>query len=367
MKNSQVSTHRKAYVRTLNSLRFPLNEIREHKYNGICWNGEHDQVSPKTWTLRKKRLNVGCILFMSILSYVLAPFFGRSQKHNIKSKTKSIRPLTSVVIAPAISDVMTDLHPDNAYLFAFILSSFVLGYAFGLFFVGPFSELLGRVPLYHVCNAIFTICTIFCGRAGNVPVLTMLRFFAGMGGSSVFALAPRSLADMYAKEERGTSMTILAVGYNLGPVIGPIIGSYVNKGWGWRWIFYLTGISGTFTSILNAVFLSETCQLVILRRKTKCLHRETGNMVSGSGAEKDSSTSQCDTIWKTILMPLRTLSFSLPIHLVSFVTAIAYGLLYILYTTTLPATLTVIYTWKPEYIGFAYLGIAIGNLGGVGT
>lgn len=63
-------------------------------------------------------------------------------------------------------------------------------------------------------------------------------------------------------------------------------------------------------------------------------------------------------------MPLRILFRSPSILLVSFVFAIGYGFLYILYAT-LPTTFNVIYAWEPKKVGFAYIGLTVGAIIGI--
>ena len=245
---------------------------------------------------------------------------------------------------------MTDLRSNDTYLAGFVLSIFVLGYAVGPLLISPLSELYGRVPLYHICNILFTLCTLFAGRATNPQVLATLRFFAGVGGSSVFALAPSSLADMVAREKRGAALAFIAIGYNLGPALAPTAGSYVNDAWGWRWIFYVTGILGAGVTVLNAVCLSESYEPVLLRRKNAC------------------SPIHVDTVAafrKAMFMPTYMLFSSPSIFLVSLLTAVGYGYVYILYTT-LPTTILTSYAWAPKRIGLAYLGTAVGNFFGMG-
>jgi MFS family permease len=101
---------------------------------------------------------------------------------------------------------MTELNSIDAYLFAFVLSIYVLGYAFGPLLISPLSEQYGRLPLYHACNIVFTVFSVACARANSLGTLAVFRFFAGVGGSSVFALAPSSLADLFVKENRGAVM-----------------------------------------------------------------------------------------------------------------------------------------------------------------
>lgn len=185
-----------------------------------------------------------------------------------------------------------------------------------------------------------------------------------MGGSSVFALAPSSIADMFEKEKHGAAMALIAIGYNLGPAISPTAGSYINDAWGWRWIFYISGGIGTMVTLVNFVGLSETYEPVLLRRKTSRLRKRFSNRELRSRFDFDVHATREKILWKAMLMPIRMLLCSRTILLTSSLTAVAYGFMYILYTT-LATTFLVTYAWSPKRVGLAYLGTAIGALVGM--
>jgi MFS family permease len=52
------------------------------------------------------------------------------------------------MFAPAIGQVMTTFHSSDSLLASFVVSVWILGYFFGPLFLGPLSELYGRLPVY---------------------------------------------------------------------------------------------------------------------------------------------------------------------------------------------------------------------------
>ena len=258
---------------------------------------------------------------------------------------------------------MVDYQTTDQYLSSFVLSVYVLGYAVGPLLISPLSELYGRVPLYHICNLLFTICTLCCAYTTTLRDLAILRFFAGVGGSSVFALVPSSIADMFIKEKRGAAVALIAIAYNLGPAVSPTAGSYLNAALGWKWVFYLTAIMGGAVTLLALPCLQETYEPALLRRKARRQRKETDNPHLRSRLDIDTETSKLKILSRAMVMPLRML-LSPSIFLICLITAIGYGWIYILYTT-IPTTFLVSFGWAPRRIGLAYLGTAVGNLIGM--
>lgn len=259
---------------------------------------------------------------------------------------------------------MLNFASTDAYLSAFVLSIYVLGYAFGPLLISPLSEQYGRLPLYHAGNMLFTVCTIACGRANSLGMLATLRFLAGVGASNAIALAPSSLADLVAKEDRGQAMALVGMAYNLGPAISPTAGSYLNAAKGWRWVFYLTGILGGSGTLLSIICMSETYEPVLLRRKAARLREQTGNIKLRAKSDVGAGVSKLKAFRNAMVMPFTMLFFSRPIFFISLLTAVGYGYIYILYTT-LPNTFLETYHWAPKRLGLAYLGTAVGNLIGM--
>lgn len=327
-----------------------LVRSKERQSNVVDWHGNDDAANPRNFPLRKKMVNLSCIFIMCfcIVSILLHPYYN----HNPLIFSS---PFTSSVVAPAMSDIMIDFASTDAYLSAFVLSVYVLGYAFGPLLISPLSGQYGRLPLYHGCNVLFTICTFVCGRASFLSTLSVFRFLAGVGGSSVFALAPSSIGDLWVKEKRGGVMALIGLAYNLGPAISPTAGSYLNAARGWRWIFYLTGILGGVGTTLSVLCLSETYEPVLLRRKAARLRKQTGNQDLRARSDLDAGTSKMVAFRTAMVMPLRMLFLSRPVFFTSLLTAIGYGYMYILYTT-ISTTFVETYKWAPKKFGSGLSG-----------
>ena len=147
------------------------------------------------------------------------------------------------MLAPGVPEVMVEFGINNDQLATFVVSVFVLGFAFGPLVTAPLSELYGRTIIYHVCNALFTIFTIACALATNMNMLIGFRFLAGFSGVAVITCGSGTIADLMPPERRGGAMAIWSVGPLLGPVVGPVCAGFLVEAKGWRWVFWVISIA----------------------------------------------------------------------------------------------------------------------------
>jgi multidrug resistance protein len=159
------------------------------------------------------------------------------------------RPLASSMFAPGVPLVMQEFETNSEMLATFVVSVFVLGFAFGPLLLAPLSELYGRTIVYHVCNVLFVVFTVMCAVATNMGMLIAARFLAGFAGVAVITCGGGSIADVFPAERRGGAMAIWSLGPLLGPVIGPVAGGFLVEAKGWRWVFWIITIVVSFFSL----------------------------------------------------------------------------------------------------------------------
>lgn len=143
---------------------------------------------------------------------------------------------------PGIPNMMIEFKESSSTIATFVVSVYILGFAFGPLLVAPLSELYGRRHLYLWGNVLFAIFTVATALAQNIDMMLAFRFFMGLAGSVPITIGSGSIADMMPVQKRGRAMAIWALGPLLGPCIGPVIGGYLIKAAGWRWVYWLITI-----------------------------------------------------------------------------------------------------------------------------
>ena len=101
-----------------------------------------------------------------------------------------ISPVSSSIVAPAVSTVARQFDITNELEAQLIMSIFLLAYAVGPLFMGPLSEMYGRIIVLQLSNLFYLAFNTACGVARNKVQMIVFRFLAGIGGSAPLAVCP---------------------------------------------------------------------------------------------------------------------------------------------------------------------------------
>lgn len=103
---------------------------------------------------------------------------------------------------------------------------------------GPLSDRFGRRPVLLGSAVIFVVASIGCVLVTNIWAFLILRIFQGSIIAGM-ALSRAVIRDMMSAKEAvgvlGTTSMVMAI----APMLGPIIGGFLEQAYGWRATFYL--------------------------------------------------------------------------------------------------------------------------------
>ncbi|KAL1296732.1 hypothetical protein AAFC00_000202 [Neodothiora populina] len=156
---------------------------------------------------------------------------------------------------------------------------YLIGFGAGALFAGPFSETLGRNPVYIVTMLIYMIFIMASGLAPNLGAQLAFRFLAGFFGSTPLTCAGGSLSDIWNPIERTTTFPIFANAAFLGPILGPVMGGFIAQSHqvSWRWTEWTTLIMSGLVFGIVVLFLPETFPPILLKWKAQHLRELTGD------------------------------------------------------------------------------------------
>jgi MFS family permease len=146
--------------------------------------------------------------------------------------------------------------------FLWMLMGYMVVTATLLVTFGRISDMFGRVRLYNLGFAVFTIGSILLfltPGSGNTAALELIifRLVQAVGGGFLFANSTAILTDAFPAQQRGMAMGINQIAAILGSIIGLILGgvlAVVN----WRLVFLVSVPFGIFGTIWAYRMLRET-------------------------------------------------------------------------------------------------------------
>lgn len=152
------------------------------------------------------------------------------------------------------------------------ITTFCLGFAITPMVLAPFSEIMGRYPVFVAAGIVFEAFQIACAFSPNLACMLISRFLVG-GGSSVFSsMVGGVITDIYHQKDRNTAMALFSGGALFGTGLGPLIAGSVAQHMPWRWVFYIQSITCGVLVLVIIVFFKESRGSVLLSKKAKTLN-----------------------------------------------------------------------------------------------
>ncbi|MFI5417788.1 MAG: MFS transporter [Candidatus Lutacidiplasmatales archaeon] len=123
---------------------------------------------------------------------------------------------------------------------------------------GRLSDLFGRVRLYTLGFAVFTVGSLLASLAMDGGELLAARIVQGVGAGFLFSNAAAILTDAFPPNRRGRALGINQVAAISGSMIGLVLGGILTTELGWRSIFWVNIPVGTIGTIWAYVQLRDT-------------------------------------------------------------------------------------------------------------
>ncbi|MCR3754576.1 MFS transporter [Lentzea californiensis] len=105
--------------------------------------------------------------------------------------------------------------------------------------VGRLGDAMGRRRVLLGGIAVFTVATLLCGLAPNLPFLIAARAVQGAGAACMMALTMAMAADAVPEGRTGAAMGLLGTTSAVGTALGPALGGVLVGAFGWRAIFFV--------------------------------------------------------------------------------------------------------------------------------
>ncbi len=169
----------------------------------------------------------------------------------------ALGPLATDLYLPSLPHIGAALGASPAAV-QLTLSAYLIGFSVGQIIYGPISDALGRKPVLVAAFALFVVATIACAIATSVETLIVARAIQAFGGAGPIILARTMVRDLYEGPRAGREMSMMGSIMGVTPIIAPVLGGFLQVGFGWRSIFATMAAGGLVLALLSAFLVPET-------------------------------------------------------------------------------------------------------------
>ena len=148
---------------------------------------------------------------------------------------------------------LNPLSPGNTSYLLWMFMGFLVVSAVLVVSFGRLGDMFGRVRMYNLGFAIFTIGSIFLTVTwmhGSSAALWLIiwRIVQGIGGAFLFANSAAILTDAFPADQRGTALGMNAIAAIAGSFIGLLLGGLLGP-INWHYVFLVSAPIGAFGTV----------------------------------------------------------------------------------------------------------------------
>lgn len=142
-----------------------------------------------------------------------------------------------------------------------VLTSYLIANAVAIPISGWLSNIVGRKRFYMWSVALFTISSLLCGLATNLPFLVIARILQGIGGGGLAPSEQSIITETFPPEKRAGAFGLYGLVVIVAPIMGPALGGYIADQASWHWVFLLNVPIGILSLFLVHVFVVDPPKL----------------------------------------------------------------------------------------------------------
>lgn len=154
-----------------------------------------------------------------------------------------------------------------------VISTGLAGMAVGSLVLAPLADIVGRRLSTLASLVVMAVAMALSATAGDVIILCVWRFITGLG-IGVLLAAINAIAAEYANDrQRAFAVSIMAIGYPIGGVIGGSIAAQLLHTHGWQSVFVFGAIVTACMIVPVLVAVPESIDFLAMRGRGDVLPR----------------------------------------------------------------------------------------------
>lgn len=164
--------------------------------------------------------------------------------------------LDSSIVVVGLPQVVADLKT-NLVVGVWIITIYRLMITVLLVGIGRWADMHGRVRLYNLGFAIFTLGSLLSGLSPTAEALLAFRLVQGLGAALLFVNSVAIVTDAFSGKDLGKGIGINQVAINAGTITGYTLSGVLIQLFTWRSIFLVNVPVGVFGTLWSRKRLKE--------------------------------------------------------------------------------------------------------------
>ncbi len=164
--------------------------------------------------------------------------------------------IDSTIVLLAFPAIVESLHSNLATIIWVILI-YMLVSAVATTQFGKVGDIYGRAKIFMGGLTVFTVASFLCGIAPTDVLLIIFRSVQGLGGAMVAATSGAIIADTFERHRIGRAFGFTAMAYNVGAILGIVLGGIITTFVGWQYIFFINVPIGIVALALGSKYIAD--------------------------------------------------------------------------------------------------------------
>ncbi|MCW1291952.1 MAG: MFS transporter [Candidatus Rehaiarchaeum fermentans] len=170
----------------------------------------------------------------------------------------------STIVLLAFPAITAALH-SNLSTIIWVILIYLLASAVSSTQFGRIGDLYGKSKIFKLGIVVFTVFSFLCGIAPTDISLIVFRLFQGLGGAMMISNSGAIIADTFDRNELGKAYGYNSLGWNIGAMLGIVLGGIITTFLGYRYIFFINVPIGIL------IFLGSQKYIIDLKRRKEKL------------------------------------------------------------------------------------------------
>lgn len=152
-----------------------------------------------------------------------------------------------------------------------LLAMELIGMTIGSLTLGPLADKFGRRTIILICLSAMTVGMLSAAIALNLVALVIARIITGLGIGGMLASLNAMSAEYSNAKNRTFCISMMAVGYPTGAMVGGFFASFLLGHFDWRSVFWFGGAITALMIPIVFLFLPESIEFLQRKRPPNAL------------------------------------------------------------------------------------------------